>query len=93
MASLSKTFRDRGPAVLAVAALLAIVFLFNDRLRQSLTGFSTDFNDVRASGPVVSFGDALMGVFFLIKDFAATNPFLFAFLLVSILLVVLMLRA
>jgi hypothetical protein len=93
MASLSKTIRGGIPGMLAVAAVAAIVFLFNDRLRQTVTGFSTDLNDVRASGPVVSFGDALMGVFLLIKDFAATNPFLFAFLLVSILLVVLMLRA
>jgi len=93
MASLSRTVRDLVPAVIAVAVLLGIVFLFNDRLRQTLTGFSTDFNDVRASGPIASFSDAIMSVFVVIKDFGATNPFLFGFLLVSIVLVVLMLRA
>jgi hypothetical protein len=93
MSSLSKTLRDFVPAMVAVGALLGIVFFFNDRLRQTITGFSGDFNDVRASGPVASFGDAIMGVFVIIKDFGATNPFLFGFLLVSLILVVLMLRS
>jgi len=73
--------------------LLAIVFFFNDRLRQGLMSFSGDLNDVRSSGPVSSFGDAMMGIFVVVKDFGATNPFLFAFLVVSLILVVLMLRA
>jgi hypothetical protein len=93
MSSFSRTLRDFVPAVVAVGALLGIVFFFNDRLRLSLTSFSGDLNDVRSSGPVASFGDAIMGVFIIIKDFGATNPFLFAFLLVSLVLVVLMLRA
>src|SRR5438874_801295 len=50
------------------------------------------FTDRRASGPVASLTDAAIGAMAVVKDFSADNTFLFAFLVVTAILVVLMLR-
>ena len=90
--SMPRRIRDLVVAISAVVALLAALFVTNDRLRQSLDRFSGHVGDIRSSGPVASLSDAALGVLAVVRDFSADNTFLFVFLVVSVVLVVQMLR-
>lgn len=87
-----RRIRDLVGAMSALAVLVGMLVLINDRLRQSVDRFSGSISDVRSSGPVASLTDAAIGAIGVVRDFSADNTFLFAFLIVAAVLVVLMLR-
>ena len=90
--SIPRKLRDLFSAVIAITMLALILFAFNDRLRTSVDRLSEHVADVRTSGPMSSMTDAAIGVLSVVRDFSVDNTFLFAFLVVSLVLVVLMLR-
>ena len=88
----SRRLREIAAAILAGAVLVVALVATNDRLRQSVSGLSGNISDIRASGPVASLTDAAAAAVTVVRDFSVDNTFLFAFLVVAVVLVILMLR-
>jgi hypothetical protein len=83
-----RRIRDLVGALSALAVLVTTLIVINDQLRQSVVRFAGNIGGIRSS----PFGEAAGGIFNVVKDFSVDNPFLFAFLIVTAVLVVLMLR-
>jgi hypothetical protein len=82
--------------VLAAISTLAVIGValvaMNEPLRQGLGRFSGHIGDLRSLGPVAALSDAVTNAVSLVGSFSDDNTLLFAFLVVAVALVVLMLR-
>lgn len=86
-----KKLRDLGATVVVLIVLFAMLVLINPRMREQVNQFSqaTPAEQWNSSGPVA---DVALAVVAVTSDFAADNPFMFAFAIVAAVLFVLMLR-
>ena len=90
---MSRRGRDLIGTTLALVVLFGAVISISDRLRESLARFIRDLSEPVSSPSLSAFGDAATGMVGVVGNFGADNPFLFAFLVVALVLVVLMLRS
>ena len=84
--------RDLALVATALLMLLAGSLVLNDRWRQSMSTASQDVHGIASSQTVSAINGAAGGLMVVIRDFGHDSPFLFAFLVVTAVLVVLMLR-